>query len=158
MRAFFVTSVASVLISVSLNALASGVEKEAQVQRPTWVVTCSLSKGDILTSQCLEKRNVSAGSFPPGAIEDPQEVLGMRAIRGLQAGSVLRRDQFKPEPILRKGQKVEIVLEAEHLRIVAPGQTLEDGVKGESIRVLNTSSKQVIVARVVDGKRVMVDF
>jgi flagella basal body P-ring formation protein FlgA len=82
----------------------------------------------------------------------------MRAVRAIQAGAVLRKDQFRPEPILRKGQKVEIVLEAENLRIVAPGQSLEDGGKGESIRVLNTSSRQVIVARVVDAKRVVVDF
>jgi len=140
------------------NALASGPEKPPEGERPLWVLTCSLSKGDLLTSECVGKRGVPPQTFPPGALEDPREVLGMRAVRAIQAGAVLRKDQFRPEPILKKGQKVEIVLEAENLRIVAPGQSLEDGGKGESIRVLNTSSRQVIVARVVDAKRVVVDF
>ncbi len=140
------------------NALASGPEKALEGQKPVWLLTCSLSKGDLLTSECVGKKSVPPQAFPPGALEDPGEVIGMRAVRAIRAGAVLRKDQFRPEPILRKGQKVEIVLEAKNLRIVAPGQSLEDGGQGESIRVLNTSSRQVIVARVVDGKRVVVDF
>jgi len=140
------------------SALASGPENAPEGQKTLWVLTCSLSKGDPLTSQCVGKRSVPPQAFPRGALEDPREVLGMKAVRGLQVGAILRKDQFRPEPILRKGQKVEIVLEAENLRIVAPGRSLEDGGKGENIRVLNTSSRQVIVARVVDGKRVVVDF
>lgn len=82
----------------------------------------------------------------------------MRAVRALVAGTVLRRDQFRPEPLLHRGQRVQIVLEQGALRIVAPGEALEDGGAGERIKVLNTSSRQVIAARVEDAKSVRVEF
>lgn len=123
-----------------------------------WVLARAVPKGGVLGPDDLTRKSISGRASPPGALADPREVLGMRAVRALVAGTVLRRDQFKPEPLVQRGQRVQIVLEQGALRIVAPGEALEGGGAGERIRVLNTSSRQVVVARVEDHKSVRVEF
>lgn len=123
-----------------------------------WVLSRSLSKGSVLGPGDLARKPLPAGGVPAGAVADPSPLLGMRAVRTLQAGSLLRADQFKPEAILRKGQKVEIILEKGGLKIVAPGEALEEGGFGQRIRVLNVSSRQVVLARVENAGGVRVEF
>ncbi len=123
-----------------------------------WVLSRSIPKGGVLGPEDVVKKPLSSGIKPAGVVEDPSVLMGMRAVRSLQAGSVLRLDQFKPEPIVRKGQKVEILLEKGGLKIVAPGEALEEGGSGQKIRVLNISSRQVVLACVEHPGGVRVQF
>ncbi len=123
-----------------------------------WVLTRSIPKGGVLGPGDLAKKPLPPGGLPAGAVEDPSPLIGMRAVRTLQAGGPLREDQFKPEPILRKGQKVEILLEKGGLKIVAPGEALKRGGSGQTIRVLNMSSRRVVSARVEHPGAVRVEF
>jgi len=143
------------LCLVYCNWAWAGGTKEAD---GVWVLTRSIPKGGALGAGDLSKKPLPPGGLPAGAVEDPSSLIGMRAVRTLQAGGLLRADQFKPEPILRKGQKVEILLEKGGLKIVAPGEALEEGGSGQRIRVLNISSRQVVLAKVEHAGGVRVEF
>lgn len=127
-------------------------------QHSVWVLAKAVPKGAILGPQDVTRKSIPRGALPLGAIGDPAEVLGMRTVRAMAAGTVLRKDQFRPQPVLRRGHRVQIVLERGGLRIVAPGEALEEGGAGESIKVLNTSSRRVILARVEAPNSVRVEF
>jgi flagella basal body P-ring formation protein FlgA len=146
------------LLSAWTWAGAGGPMAETRESRGVWVLARSIPKGGVLGPEDLTKKTLPGVSAPAGAVEDPSPLMGMRAVRSLQAGTMLRQDQFKPEPILRKGQRVEIVLEKGGLRIVAPGEALEEGGAGQRIRVLNSSSRQVVMARVEHAGGVRVEF
>jgi flagella basal body P-ring formation protein FlgA len=146
------------LLSVWAWAGAGGPGAETRESGAVWVLARSIPKGGVLSPEDVTKKTLQGASLPAGAVEDPSPLLGMRAVRSLQAGTMLRAEQFKPEPILRKGQKVEIVLEKGGLRIVAPGEALEEGGAGQRIRVLNSSSRQVVMARVENAGAVRVEF
>lgn len=137
---------------------AGGRASETREADGMWVLTRSIPKGGVLGPGDLAKKPLPPGGLPAGAVEDPSSLIGMRALRTLQAGGPLRADQFKPEPILHKGQKVEILLEKGGLKIVAPGEALEEGGSGQTIRVLNISSRRVVSARVEHPGGVRVEF
>lgn len=135
-----------------------GALRAGEDQRLLWVTSRPVSKGETISGDSVVQKAFPAQTVPQGAVQDPREILGMRATRNLAPGTILRKDQFRPDPILRRGQRVQIVLEREGLRITAPGEALEEGAAGERIKVINTFSRQVITARVADTGRVLVDF
>lgn len=154
----FATVFTGLSLGWSLAALAGTPRGDSSQSESVWVLSRSIPKGGVLSPGDLARKPLPTRTLPAGALEDPSPLMGMRAVRTLQAGTVLRADQFKPEPILRKGQKVEILLEKGGLKIVAPGEALEEGGAGQKIRVLNLSSKQVVLARVEHAGGVRVEF
>jgi flagellar basal body P-ring formation protein FlgA len=127
-------------------------------QRTIWTLARSMKSGEVIQEDDMAAQLRDRRNIPPGAITDPEEIIGMQAVRTIQAGVVLVRDQWKTVAIVKKGQRVQIVLDTPTLRIVAPGESLQDGGEGDKIRVLNVGSRQVIVARVRDGQTVRVEF
>ncbi len=122
-----------------------------------WALTRTMHAGEIIKMEDMTPQP-RGNLHVPGAVGAPSEILGMQAARRLHAGTVVTKDQWKDIPVIKKGQGVRIVLETPHLRIVAPGESLQDGRAGERIRILNLSSRQSVSARVQDAKTVVVDF
>ncbi|WP_043820048.1 flagellar basal body P-ring formation chaperone FlgA, partial [Rubrivivax gelatinosus] len=59
------------------------------------------------------------------------------------------------EPLLvRRGDSVQIRARRESVEVVVPGQALDAGRRGETIRVRNTANGSVIRARVVETGQV----
>jgi flagella basal body P-ring formation protein FlgA len=71
---------------------------------------------------------------------------------------VLRTDLIELPPLVRRGNVVVIIAESDVLKVTALGEVKEKGRRGETIRVVNLSSKKEIYARVVDSNTVKVDF
>ena len=59
-------------------------------------------------------------------------------------------------PVLKRGEKVSIVVRKEALFLRIPGEILEDGAVGEKIRVRNLQSKKIIEATVLSRDEVEV--
>jgi flagella basal body P-ring formation protein FlgA len=123
-----------------------------------WVASRSVRADESLREGVASPQRVNVREVPPGALVDIHKVLGMRARRNLLAGTILCRDQWQEKELVQRGQHVRIVLETASLRVVAPGECLEDGVHGARIRVLNLGSRQVVVAAVRDSRTVQVPF
>jgi flagella basal body P-ring formation protein FlgA len=76
----------------------------------------------------------------------------------VDAGTVLRPDLLEFPPLVKRGDRVRIVLESAGLRISAFGQAKQKGAQGEMIPVVNLDSNKVIHARVVDSHTVRIEF
>jgi flagella basal body P-ring formation protein FlgA len=61
-------------------------------------------------------------------------------------------------PVVKRGDLVTIVAETDAIKITTQGVVIENGGKGDMVRVVNTSSKRELFARVKDSKTVEVDF
>lgn len=140
-----------------MDATAPSREKEEGNHKVVWALTRTIEAGEIVQRRDMAPQ--SGGRLHvPGAVNEPSEIVGMQATRRLHAGTVVTKDQWKDLPLIKKGQGVRIVLETPHLRIVAPGESLQEGRAGERIRILNLSSRQSVSGRVQDAKTVVVDF
>lgn len=135
----------------------SGKERAEGDHKVVWALTRTMDAGEIIQKEDMAPQS-KGRLHVPGAVNGPSEVVGMQAARRLHAGTVVTKDQWKDLPLIKKGQSVRIVLETPHLRIVAPGESLQDGRPGERIRILNLSSRQSVSGRVQDAKTVVVDF
>jgi len=106
----------------------------------------------------LEVKALDLAGLPEDRIEDPEVAVGKRTRRAVDAGTVLRPDLLEFPPLVKRGDRVRIVLESAGLRISAFGQAKQKGAQGDLIPVVNLDSNKLIHARVVDSTTVRIEF
>ncbi len=84
--------------------------------------------------------------------------IGKRTKRVIDASSIFRYNFLEVLPLVKRGDLVTIVAESEALKITTQGVVTEKGCKGEMVRVINTSSRKEVFARVRDARTVEVEF
>lgn len=78
-----------------------------------------------------------------------EEVYGMVMRRSVKAGTVLTSAMVKPAILIKRGEKVIINAQTGSVHVRMEGKALQEGARGELIKVKNLSSEQVIEAIVV---------
>ena len=106
----------------------------------------------------VELREMDLAELPSDYVADVQSVVGKRTRRSLDAGTVLRPDLVESPPLVKRGDRVLIVVETQGLRVTAAGQVKQKGCLGESVPVVNLDSNKIVHARVVDSRTVKVEF
>jgi flagella basal body P-ring formation protein FlgA len=71
------------------------------------------------------------------------EIEGMVAKRPITAGSVIKKEYVRPETIVKRGEKVALMIEGPSIRIRSHGVASEDGHMGGTIAVRTASGKEV---------------
>ncbi len=77
------------------------------------------------------------------------ELEGLVALRDLDAGSALLKEQLEQPQIAERGDSVQMVLRAGGLEIVVVGTAQRGGRRGEVVPVLNPTTQKVIQAELV---------
>ncbi len=87
---------------------------------------------------------------------EAESVAGMTARRALQPGAPLRASDVAPPRLVKRGESVTIVLRDGTLELTALGRALENGAKGDVVRVVNSASGRSLDARVTGDRAVSV--
>lgn len=119
-------------------------------------LTRPLARNDVITADAVTQTQIEVTQPLPQLITHPEEVIGKRARRSLANHTPLSTADVVEAPAVQKGALVTIVLESPMLRVTAPGEALEAGRTGETIRVKNISSKREVRAQVIDKHTVRV--
>jgi len=82
-----------------------------------------------------------------------ESVVGMTAQSPIAAGDDLRQAQIRPEPLVRQGETVELILDRGGVAVTLRGTAREDGIQGEMIYVRNELDGRLIRARVTGQGR-----
>ncbi|MFH1148682.1 MAG: flagellar basal body P-ring formation chaperone FlgA [Pseudomonadota bacterium] len=117
-----------------------------------------ISRHETVTGKdvCLVRRSiVQAG---PSAIHDFKEMDGYRLLTSVRAGEAIKKEMVEPTPVMRKGDRITILVESDGFHITATGEAMEAGGPGKVIRVRNASSKKDVYARIVDEATVRVEL
>ena len=122
------------------------------------VTTRPLGRFKPIEESDVEVRPVDVAGLPADYIADPAAVLNKRTRRLLDANTVLRPDLVESQPIVKRGDRVRIIVESAGMRITAVGEVKQNGCLGERIPVANLDTNKVIQARVVDPQTVKIDF
>jgi flagella basal body P-ring formation protein FlgA len=83
-------------------------------------------------------------------------IIGRELRRQMPAGAVLRNSDVRPPTLVVRNRPVRIDYAKGPLLISAPGRALSNGAKGETVRVMNLSSRSIITGVVIDVDRVKV--
>ncbi len=96
--------------------------------------------------------------LPPDYLVDMKEVLGKRVTISLNRGEVLRAGIVEEPPLLKRGDRVLLVLENPQIRITTLGEVREEGRRGDRIKLVNLSSRKEVSGRIIDAQTVQIDF
>ncbi|MGK2284481.1 flagellar basal body P-ring formation chaperone FlgA [Pedomonas sp. V897] len=110
------------------------------------VVANRIAAGEVITEADLEIQAVDARRAR-GALT-LAEIAGLEARRPLTPGTPVRSHDVQQPKLIKKGQAVTMVVSHGGLTIAARGKALEDGGKGDIVRVQNIASQKIIQGEV----------
>lgn len=118
----------------------------------------SLTRGHVLQPEDVEVARRDVGTLPRGYFTDPADAVGMVLRRPANAGDLLTPNLINRPTLISRGDEIWLLIENDRISISAKGVALEDGTRGQRIRVRNTSSDREIEGEVIDRHQVRVAF
>jgi flagella basal body P-ring formation protein FlgA len=116
------------------------------------VLKSALRNGDIIGSTDIDMIDVYVSDIQPDILLKQDDVIGMTPRRMAVAGKMLRATEIQAPQLVSRGENVTIVFKEGPLRLTASGKAMQNGAKGDIIRVVNTHSNRPIDG-IVNGSR-----
>lgn len=110
----------------------------------------------IITADDVRLERMDVTRLGAGYSTNLNEFIGKQAARYLAAGAILKSSMVQKPIIIQAMMPVKIVSKRNGVEIAADGQALQSGKEGDLIRVRNTLTKKIIVARIIDSESVEV--
>ncbi|SDH80899.1 flagellar basal body P-ring formation chaperone FlgA [Roseospirillum parvum] len=120
------------------------------------VLARSLRPGAVIAAGDLDWQRRRVATIDAADLTNPAEIVGQAARRALSPGQPLKARDLEAPRLIEKGDLVLIRLATAHLHLTTEGTALEDGAEGDTIRVRNSTSRQVVHGRVADHNLVVV--
>ncbi|MNJ37656.1 flagellar basal body P-ring biosynthesis protein FlgA [compost metagenome] len=117
-----------------------------------------LERGGVISADMLERREVSVSKNSRGLFSHIDEVAGLSAKRRIRSQQVLSQDMLVSPWLVRRGERVSMVARHGEIQAVTQGEALENGRKGQVIRVKNLASGSIIDAQVTEPGTVTSTF
>jgi flagella basal body P-ring formation protein FlgA len=95
---------------------------------------------------------------PPDVVIDPREVVGKRTTLSVNSQEILRKSMVEIPPLVKRGDRVTLLVENDQFKITSVGEAKEEGREGDRIKVINVTSKKEVYGRVLDAHTIKVDF
>jgi flagella basal body P-ring formation protein FlgA len=134
------------------------VPARVQVYDRVIVAARPLSRGSVLKAGDLDIAELDVTSLAGGYFSESQQAVGMSLRRNVQLGTALGPGLVELPKVIRRGERVQIVARVHGMQVTMDGEALEDGAKGDRIRVRNRSSKRNVEGLVAGPGIVEVRF
>jgi flagella basal body P-ring formation protein FlgA len=115
-----------------------------------------VAQGEIITADAISRTQIQVTQPLRQAMTQPEDIIGKRARRSLAGNTPLSTQDVTTVAVVHKGDIVRIVLESPLIKVSTPGEALEAGKPGDTIRVKNTSSRRAVRAQVIDKQTVRI--
>jgi flagella basal body P-ring formation protein FlgA len=115
-----------------------------------------VAQGEIITADAVSRTQVPVTQPLRQMMIQPEDVIGKHARRSLAGNVPLSTQDVTAVTVVRRGDMVRIVLESPLIKVSTPGEALEAGKPGDTIRVKNTSSNREVRAQVIDKQTVRI--
>lgn len=118
----------------------------------------ALKKGYCLQREDLYEKTVEITRIPTGAMNNIDNVVGKTLTRSIIANVPITDYMLAFNPILKRGHKVNLIIESPSFIITTLGELKENAYVGDTVKVVNTASKKIISGLLVDESTVRVSF
>ena len=99
---------------------------------------------EVISAEDIEQRQATIA----GTLTDPDEIIGWEARIALYPGRPIRNGDVVPPAIVNRNDVVPLIFTNGGLRIVTEGRALARGAAGETIRVMNLSSRTTVFGHI----------
>ncbi len=120
------------------------------------VLTSNIQNGRLITENDVEYIKVQERDFSQDMIVDAQTLLGMTARRMIIAGRPIKGGDLVAAQIVERGSLITLSLQSGVLNLTTQVKALQNGAKGDVIRVVNTASNKTLQATVTGENAVAV--
>jgi flagella basal body P-ring formation protein FlgA len=117
-------------------------------ERQQAVTTVDIPAGGVISTENVKIEKIQSNDPEPADWKSP---YGLVARRALPAATVIvanMLESLEPPAVLKRNQNVVIRIERPGFLITAMGIAMQDGRVGDYIRVRNTDSQRIILARI----------
>ena len=118
----------------------------------------SIQPGTVLTAEDVKVERGLVDSTTNRYAMSLGEVIGFKTTRNFRAGMPVALRYLVRTPVVKRGDRVLIVVQKGPMRITTPGTVREKGYRGNIVSVENTESKKVVYGEVVNSSLVEVKF
>jgi len=117
-----------------------------------------LKRHHVIEAKDLYLTNRNIALFPPDVVTEMSEVLGKRTTLSINNNEILRAGMVEVSPIIKKGDRVILLIENPHIKITTFGESKEEGRRGDRVKLINLSSRKEVYGKVLDANTVRIDF
>jgi flagella basal body P-ring formation protein FlgA len=118
--------------------------------RPVVVLRQGLLRATRLTAEQLEVLQWPASKVPLQSIDNIDNAIDAELTRDVLAGAPLRSSDLRPAMLVKRGQTVTLAIrQGGGFSITAQVEALQDGRKGDTIRLKNRESGRILSGKVV---------
>lgn len=112
--------------------------------------------GDIIAAADIDYIETRALDITSSMVVDAGKLVGQTPRRGISAMKPVVAGDVQPPLVVKKGDLVTMALKSNTLNLTAQGRAMDNGAEGDTIRVMNTNSKQVVGAIVTGYQAVSI--
>jgi flagellar basal body P-ring formation protein FlgA len=152
-------------ILVSVRALAAGrevkrvrVAADLDIYGDVVVARTSLRKHQEVREEDLQVVKKNLTLLQGDVLTDLKQAVGRRTTLSVNGQEVLRKGMVEWPPLVRKGDRVMLIVDNSSFRVTSWGEVKEEGRRGERIKLVNLSSRKEVSGKIVDAGTVLVDF
>lgn len=120
------------------------------------VLRNALTRGQVVTADDLDYIDMKVEDVTSTMLTDGAKLVGMSPRRSVAAMRPLTSSEMSLPLSVKKGETVLMELKTSFMHLTAQGRALESGAEGDTIKVQNTSSNQIVQALVIGTKAVSV--
>ncbi len=121
------------------------------------VLKRAMKPGDVIAQADIEYITRRKDMVPADVLLDASQLLDMTPRRTAAAGHALQASDLEAPMLVRKGQLVTVTLKNGPIALSLQGRAMQNGGTGDTIRVLNTGSNQMVEGTVTGLQSVMVE-
>ena len=114
------------------------------VQQTFYVTKNLLRPGHIIELDDLEVVKESLNGKPKTIVTSKDDLIGKEVAYIIQKGAFISKWMVKISPLVRKGDRITIKLENHAVNITFDGKALEDGGKGDRIKVQSEKTRTLL--------------
>ena len=120
------------------------------------VLTRRLRSGEIIERDDIATRAMRLSTVGHNTLTDPEKIIGMSSRRTLSMGKPIGGGDVREPLMVARGGLVTMIYRTPNMVITAQGKARQNGVRGDTVRILNTSSGKTIEAVIVGPNEVAV--
>ena len=123
-----------------------------------YVTRSLLNRHHIISRDEVQKEMRDVTKLTASPFKGTQALVESRTKRVIGKGRIVTEDMVESAPLIRQGDRVQLVLVYGNLRVTAMGFARKDGWLGDRIRVRNPKNRSEIIGRVVNRNEVVVEM
>ena len=128
-----------------------------KIYKEVYVARDTIKRDQIIEESDLLKVRKNVDRMPREYVTDKTKLIGKISTRTINPSESIQGNSLAEPPMVKSGDRLQIVYETPFIRLSAPGISLAKGLKGERIPVKNSDSKIVVFATVKTRNIVLVN-